>query len=241
MGFQGGPSRPGITYSCWAENERAALTRLIDRFARLHHLALQLHPRRCKERQMWYLASCQDTSFFLKVRHTSPAALSRVLLSVTTLPSALKMPFSNMVKEEWVIQRENRDFFSRCSPKWTPACPTPLYCQELSSILADNSSWRYSFTSHQTGRIHLTGLTSHGCSHPATWRVSCCTHNMTQGLDAIALTSIIRTTHRKQQHPAFSFTSGVIFIVSSITLYSSLRRQSLPLSISWSFGARGQI
>lgn len=125
MGFQGGPSRPGITYSCWAENERAALTRLIDRFARLHHLALQLHPQRCKERQMWYLASCQDTSFFLKVRHTSPAALSRVLLSVTTLPSALKMPFSNMVKEEWVIQRENRHFFPGAPQNGIP--PVPPY------------------------------------------------------------------------------------------------------------------
>lgn len=80
-----------------------ALTRLIDRFAHLHHLAVQLHPQRCKERQMRYLASCQDTSFFLKVRHTSLAALSRVLLSVTRLLSALKMLFSNTVKEEWVI------------------------------------------------------------------------------------------------------------------------------------------
>lgn len=89
---QGG--RPfSIAYSCWAAKGRAGLTQLIDRSARLHHLAVQLHPQRCKERQMWYLASCQDTSFFLKVRHTSPAALSRVLLSATTLPSALKCPF----------------------------------------------------------------------------------------------------------------------------------------------------
>lgn len=122
MGFPGGPSRPGITYSCWTENERAALTRLIDRFAHLHHLAVQLHPQRCKERQMWYLASCQDTSFFLKVRHTSPAALSLVRLSVTTLPSARKMPFSNMVKEEWVIQGENSNFF-QVLPKMD-SCPS---------------------------------------------------------------------------------------------------------------------
>lgn len=92
-----------LLYSCQTEEERAALTQLMGRFAAPHHLAAQLHPQRCKERQMWYLASCQDTSFFLKVRHTSPAALSWVLLSATTLPSALKMPFSNVVKEERVI------------------------------------------------------------------------------------------------------------------------------------------
>lgn len=103
MGLQGGPPRLRISYSCQTEEERAALTQLMGRFAAPHHLAAQLHPQRCKERQMWYLASCQDTSFFLKVRHTSPAALSWVLLSATTLPSALKMPFSNVVKEERMI------------------------------------------------------------------------------------------------------------------------------------------
>lgn len=136
MEFQGGPSRPRITYSCWRGHERAALTRLIDRFAHLHHLAVQLHPQRCKERQMWYLASCQDTSFFLKVRHS---ALSQVLLSLTTLLLALKMPFSNVAKEEWVTEGEASSFFSRCYPKGTPALSTPLYCPEVPSALADSS------------------------------------------------------------------------------------------------------
>lgn len=121
MGFQGGPSRPGITYSCCTKHEKASLTQLIDKFAHLHHLAVQLHPERCKKRQMWYLASCQDTSFFLKVRHTSLAALSQVLLSATTLLLVLKMPFSNMVKEEGVIEGENSNFFQVLTKR--DSCP----------------------------------------------------------------------------------------------------------------------
>lgn len=52
-----------IAYSCLTERERVALTLLIDRFTRLCHLAVWLHPLRCKKRQMWYLASFQYVSF----------------------------------------------------------------------------------------------------------------------------------------------------------------------------------
>lgn len=99
-GVSGRSFQSEILYSCCTEKERVDLTQLMDKFAHLHHLAVQLHPQRCKERQMWHLASCQDTSFFLKVRCTSLAAFSPVLLSVTALLSALRMPFSNMGKEE---------------------------------------------------------------------------------------------------------------------------------------------
>lgn len=55
-----------ITFSRLTERESVAPTLLIDRFTHLHHLAVRLHPLRCKERQMWYLASCQDVSFLKK-------------------------------------------------------------------------------------------------------------------------------------------------------------------------------
>lgn len=68
------PPPPGygkeIVYSCLTERKRVTLTQLIDRFTHIHHLVVWLHPLRCKERQMWYLASYQCVSFFflLKVR-----------------------------------------------------------------------------------------------------------------------------------------------------------------------------
>lgn len=124
MGFQEGPSRPGITYSCCSKHKKASLTQLINKFTHLHHLAVQLHPERCKKRQMWYLASCQNTYFFLKVRHTSLAALSQVLLSVTTLLLALKMPFPNVVKEKGVIEGETSNFFHVLTK--TDSCPFHL-------------------------------------------------------------------------------------------------------------------
>lgn len=110
--------QPGVTYSCCAEKERVDLTQLMDKFAHLPHLAVQLHPQRCKERQMWHLASCQGTSFFLKIRCTSLAALSPVLLSATALLSALRMPFSNMGKEELGDIGGKQPIFSKSNPKW---------------------------------------------------------------------------------------------------------------------------
>lgn len=107
-----------ITYSCSTERERVAPTLLIDRFTHLHHLAVQLHPQRCKERQMWYLASCQDLSFFLKVRHASLAALSRVLLSVTMLKH-----WRAPLHAEWLAGESNH--LVGCCPQASFSSPPP--------------------------------------------------------------------------------------------------------------------
>lgn len=164
--------QPGFTYSCCTEKGRVDLTQLMDKFTHPHHLAVQLHPQRCKERQMWHLASCQDTSFFLKVRCTSLAALSPVLLSVTALLSALRMPFSNMGKEAgWY--RGKTAIFSKSYQNGDLHFPPHLFL--VRAALNPCRQFLVEVFFHQTGQIHLLGLTSHGCSHPATWRVSCCT------------------------------------------------------------------
>lgn len=192
----------GITYSCCTERARVDLTQLMDKFAHLHHLAVQLHPQRCKERQMWHLASCQGTSSFLKVRCTSLAALSPVLLSLTSLLSALRMPFSNMGKKSWVMQGETSHFLQE-QPKME-TCTFHLTLL-LRAALNPCRQFLMEVFFHQTGQIHLPRLSSHGCSHPATRRVSCCTHNMTQGPDATTLPSITGTTHKLSVLPAVSF------------------------------------
>lgn len=212
-GFSRRSFQPGVTYSCCAENGRVDLTQLMDKFAHLHHLAAQLRPQRCKERQMWHLASCQDTSFFLKVRCTSLAALSPVLLSVTALLSALRMPFSNVGEEELGDTGGKQPFLQE-QPKME-TCTFHLTLL-LRAALSPSRQFLIEVFFHQTGQIQLPGLTSRGsrCHHPD-------------------------INHRHNTETS-SFTSGVIFIVSSITLHSSLLRQPLPPSISWSCGARGQ-
>lgn len=78
-----------------------------------------------------------------------------------------------------MIEGENSNIFQVLTK--TDSCPFHL---TLLSRAAHNpcknpSSWRYSFISHQTDQIHLTGLSSHGSSHLAPQRFSYCTHNMT--------------------------------------------------------------
>lgn len=128
MGLQGGPPRLRISYSCQTEEERAALTQLMGRFAAPHHLAAQLHPQRCKERQMWYLASCQDTSFFLKSKaHITGCSQLGPSVCNNTAVGTEDALFKRGQGGEGDIGGK-QSFFSKHCPTWTRSLPTPPYC-----------------------------------------------------------------------------------------------------------------
>lgn len=156
--------------------------------------------------------------FLFKSKVHFPAALSPALLSVTALLSALRMPFSNMGKEEQGDTGGKQPFSPRATQNGDLHFPPHSLAESCPQSLRTIPHGGCSFTRHQAGQIHPPGLTSHGCSRPAAHKVSCCTHNMTEGPDATTLTSIIGTTHKLSVLPAVSF---LLFHPSHCTPHSA--------------------